>query len=144
MMRLLGVTQILCAGAEGEVMQVSKKWLPRSKAKLARRGKISQSETFVRHKIYLQNLTYITCMRPDGGGDSFISVCVCVLVCWGRGGRGLKWERKGDSDRLKKKWRKGGGDWPGAVSSKKIFLSQPHHSTLKDLLFFFNFFFFKP
>lgn len=56
------------------------------------------------------------------GGLSGIWVCVCVCVSmsvfvwWGRGGWGLKWERKGDSDRLKKKWRKGGGDWPGAVS----------------------------
>ena len=62
-------------------------------------------------------------------------VRVCVRVCWGRGGWGLKWERKGDSDRLKKKWRKGGGDWPGAVSPKTIHL-KPHRSTFIDLLFY--------
>lgn len=71
-----------------------------------------------------------------GGGLAFEPVCVRVCVCWGRGGRGLKWERKGDSDRLKKKWRKGGGDWPGAVSPKKCFCLNLTVPLLKDFFFY--------
>lgn len=78
----------------------------------------------LRHFHQTQNLTYImwvcVCVRRGGRTHRHLSlsvcVCMCVLMCWGKGGWGLKWERKGDSDRLKKKWRKGGGDWPGAVS----------------------------
>ena len=130
------------------MIQVPRNWLhwtmaSRSRATVARWGRYhteaqSQRPSSDKKSIYKISLTLC---EVKGGGVSGIwasvCVCVCVCVCWGRGGRRLKWERKGDSDRLKKKWRKGGGDWPGAVSpkKKKKKLSKPHHSILKDLLY---------
>lgn len=56
------------------------------KSNLGRMGEIShwssESETFVRHKIYLQNLTYIMWGEGEGGeGGCLAFEPVCVYVC---------------------------------------------------------------
>lgn len=117
----------------GRMIQVPGNWLhwtmvSRSRATLAGWGRYhtearSQRLSSDTKSIYKISLTLCEGKGREGGRGggclAFEPVCVCALVCWGRGGWGLKWERKGDSDRLKKKWRKGGGDWLGAVSPKK-------------------------
>lgn len=97
------------------------------KSNLGQIGEISDS--FVRHK-NISTQSYLHYVRGRGRGVSGI-----YCVCRGRGGRGLKGERKGDSERLKKKWRKGGGDCPRTVSPIFFFFFKPHHSTFERFTF---------
>lgn len=93
------------------------------KNNLCRMGEISrgssESETFIGHKIYLQNLTYIMWGEEEEGewGVSGIWACACVL---GEGRIGVKVRKKRRQRQTKRKSEEKG------VGSNKMYLFTIH------------------
>lgn len=95
-------------GERLSMRQIPGKWLPQTMS--------IRSRTTCCADITVTGKVRHLCQTKENNTTGNLFVCTCMYISVS--GEGLKRKKE---DRLKKKWRKGGGDWPRAVSPIILF-----------------------